>query len=75
VPISPIWADLINVDRAAGRDVGTAMLFYGCRSSDTDLLYDDEMQEWERQGVVKVYHAFSRDSDRTEGCKYVQYVA
>lgn len=58
--------------RAAGRQVGKAMLFYGCRSPDTDLLYDEEMREWERQGVVEVFHAFSRASEESEGCRYVQ---
>ena len=60
--------------RAAGREVGPALLFYGCHSPDTDLLYDTEMEEWQKQGVVKVKHAFSRAPDQSEGCKYVQYV-
>ena len=63
---------LVRLCRASGREVGKAMLFYGCHSRDTDLLYDDEMRVWERQGVVKVFHAFSRDSSASQECKYVQ---
>ncbi|KAJ9114036.1 hypothetical protein QFC22_005856 [Naganishia vaughanmartiniae] len=60
------------LQKASGREVGPALLFYGCRSPDTDLLYDVEMAEWQRQGVVSVRHAFSRASDQSENCKYVQ---
>jgi cytochrome P450/NADPH-cytochrome P450 reductase len=58
--------------RQAGRDVGPALLFYGCHDPESDLLYDKEMQEWEAQGVVSVRHAFSRAPDKSKGCKYVQ---
>lgn len=58
--------------RAGGREVGPALLFYGCHSPDTDLLYDAEMAEWQKQGVVKIRHAFSRANEQSEGCKYVQ---
>ncbi|KAJ9093885.1 hypothetical protein QFC21_006258 [Naganishia friedmannii] len=60
------------LQKASGREVGPALLFYGCHSPDTDLLYDQEMVEWQRQGVVSVRHAFSRAPAESEGCKYVQ---
>lgn len=62
------------LSRAAGREVGPALLFYGCHSPDTDLLYDAEMAEWQRQGVVEVRHAFSKAPELSLGCKHVQYV-
>ncbi|KAJ9108226.1 hypothetical protein QFC19_002473 [Naganishia cerealis] len=60
------------LQKAGGRQVGPALLFYGCHSPDTDLLFDQEMAEWERQGVVSVRHAFSRAPEKSQGCKYVQ---
>jgi cytochrome P450/NADPH-cytochrome P450 reductase len=58
--------------RSAGRDVGKTMLFYGCASPEKDALYDQEMAEWERQGVVTVRYAFSEVPEQSEGCKYAQ---
>lgn len=54
--------------------MGPALLYYGCHSPDSDALYEAELREWETQGIVTVRHAFSRASDKSEGCKYVQYV-
>jgi cytochrome P450/NADPH-cytochrome P450 reductase len=64
-------------DRAAqkqsGREVSTALLFFGCRSPDEDFLYSDsDLAEWTKLGVVDVRPAFSRAPDLSEGCKYVQ---
>ncbi|KAJ9114037.1 hypothetical protein QFC22_005857 [Naganishia vaughanmartiniae] len=55
------------LQKASGRKVGPALLFYGCHSPNTDLLYDEEMAEWQRQGVVSVRHAFSRATGESEG--------
>lgn len=57
--------------RSSGRDVGPALLYYGCHS-EVDALYSAELRTWEEQGVVFVRHAFSRASDRSNGSKYVQ---
>ncbi|EJD54186.1 fatty acid hydroxylase [Auricularia subglabra TFB-10046 SS5] len=59
--------------KAAGRKVGRALLFFGCRSPEIDFLYaDNELKDWVAQGVVEVRPAFSRASELSEGCKYVQ---
>ncbi|KAJ6598272.1 cytochrome P450 [Mycena vulgaris] len=59
--------------KASGREVGEMMLFFGCRSPQTDFLYSDsDLAEWEKQGVVDVRPAFSRSSEVSQGCKYVQ---
>ena len=66
---------LVNADdRASGRDVGEAILFYGCHSKEADALYDTELTKWEKQGVVSIRHAFSRSPSDSMGCKHVQYV-
>ncbi|OHW95197.1 cytochrome p450 [Colletotrichum incanum] len=57
---------------AAGRTLAPALLFYGCRSPEHDDLYRSEFDRWESQGAVSVRRAFSRDADKSEGCKYVQ---
>jgi len=61
-------------DRASGRDVGQAILFYGCHSKEADALYDTELTKWEKEGVVSIRHAFSRSPSDSMGCKHVQYV-
>ncbi|EJD45553.1 fatty acid hydroxylase [Auricularia subglabra TFB-10046 SS5] len=59
--------------KAAGRDVGRSLLFFGCRAPDIDYLYgDEELAKWSAQGVVDVRPAFSRAPERAHGCKYVQ---
>ena len=59
--------------KQSGRNVGPALLFFGCRSPDADYLYSDsDLAQWIKEGVVDVRPAFSRASERSEGCKYVQ---
>ncbi|KAJ7118363.1 bifunctional P-450/NADPH-P450 reductase [Mycena epipterygia] len=59
--------------KASGRAVGKMLLFFGCRSPQTDFLYSDsDLAEWISQGVVGVRPAFSRSSEDSEGCRYVQ---
>ena len=57
---------------AAGRKLAPAILFYGCRSPATDLLYKDLLKRWEEMGAVSLRFAFSRQSDESHDCKYVQ---
>ncbi|CAO2650266.1 Nn.00g015580.m01.CDS01 [Neocucurbitaria sp. VM-36] len=57
---------------AAGRSLAPAILFYGCHAPDSDLLYSDLLKRWEQLGAVSLRYAFSRASDQSEGCKYVQ---
>ncbi|EKM58057.1 uncharacterized protein PHACADRAFT_139651 [Phanerochaete carnosa HHB-10118-sp] len=61
------------LQKKAGREVGRAVLFFGCRSPDEDYLYSDsDLKEWEELGVVELRPAFSRTPEKSEGCKYVQ---
>jgi cytochrome P450 / NADPH-cytochrome P450 reductase len=54
------------------RKLAKAILFVGCQSPNWDCLYTDEFEEWQKLGAVDVRYAFSRDSDSSFGCKYVQ---
>ncbi|KAI1052139.1 hypothetical protein LB506_003783 [Fusarium annulatum] len=60
------------VAERAGLDVGTALLFYGCNDPDEDDLYRQQFDEWEHEGVVKVYRAYTFASKKSENCKFVQ---
>ncbi|KAH6838702.1 NADPH-cytochrome P450 reductase-like protein [Alternaria alternata] len=57
---------------AAGRKLAPAILFYGCRTPSSDLMYADLLKRWEDMGAVSVRYAFSRKSEESHGCKYVQ---
>jgi cytochrome P450/NADPH-cytochrome P450 reductase len=55
------------------KDVGKIILFFGCRKPDSDYLYfDTDLRKWIEMGVVDVRPAFSRDSEKSHGCRYVQ---
>jgi len=48
-------------------------LFLGCRSPDDDFLYSKtDFEGWNKLGILEVLPAFSRDTEKSEGCKYVQ---
>ena len=47
--------------KAAGaRKLGPAILYFGCRDVDKDYIYKDELQRWEKEGVVSLRPAFSK---------------
>lgn len=56
-----------------GRPLAPALLFFGCRDPAADDLYREEFDEWEAAGAVKVYRAYSRNPDASNGSKYVQH--
>ncbi|KAK4222029.1 putative bifunctional cytochrome P450 E-class, group I:NADPH-P450 reductase [Podospora fimiseda] len=47
-----------------GKKLGLAMLFYGCRDNSQGDLYREEMNEFEKKGVVIVKRAYSRQEGR-----------
>ncbi|TDZ68033.1 Bifunctional cytochrome P450/NADPH--P450 reductase [Colletotrichum trifolii] len=58
---------------ANGRPLAPAVLFFGCRHPAADDLYRDEFDRWEADGVVKVFRAYSRKPEASDGCKYIQH--
>ncbi|KAI0783002.1 fatty acid hydroxylase [Abortiporus biennis] len=61
------------LQKKAGREVAKNLLFFGCRNPQQDYLYSDtDLKEWIDLGIVDVRPAFSRASDQSAGCKYVQ---
>ncbi|SDX67996.1 cytochrome P450 / NADPH-cytochrome P450 reductase [Geodermatophilus africanus] len=56
--------------RAQGAQVARSLLFFGCRTSHSDLLYTDELAGYEQAELVRVEHAFSREPGQPG--RYVQ---
>ncbi|GCE27502.1 NADPH--cytochrome P450 reductase [Dictyobacter alpinus] len=46
--------------KAQGTEVGSSLLFFGCRHPEQDFLYKDEFTTLEEQGITEVIAAFSR---------------
>lgn len=55
--------------KASGRHVARSLLFFGCRHRESDYIYRAEMSEWEKQGLIEIITAFSRE---TQTRVYVQ---
>ncbi len=49
-----------SIQKAAGREIGPALLFFGVTHPDVDFLYRDALAEWQSVGVVDVRLAFSQ---------------
>ncbi|CAO3592069.1 unnamed protein product [Absidia cylindrospora] len=59
--------------RTQGIQVGSTSLFFGCRRSDEDYIYNEELAEYVNQGVLNNLHvAFSRQQPPC-ATKYVQH--
>jgi len=61
-------------------NLGTAVLFFGCRHPDADFMYREEMERWQREELVELSVAFSRlgdsalpDADYHQVKGYVQH--
>ena len=46
--------------KAEGVQLGEALLFFGCRHPEQDYLYREELEQAERDGLLKLFTAFSR---------------
>ncbi len=63
-------AALRALGKMQGREVGASLLFFGCRHPQQDFLYEDELRQFEAQGVTELATSFSR-LDGQKKC-YVQ---
>ncbi|KAK1633338.1 cytochrome P450 [Colletotrichum phormii] len=55
-----------------GRSLAPAILFLGCRDPEADDLYREEFDKWEAVGAVRMFRAYSRKPEASNGSKYVQ---
>ena len=46
--------------KAAGKSLGPAMLFFGCRNPEQDFIYQEELEGHAKNGVADLHVAFSR---------------
>ena len=44
-----------------GQNVGETVLYFGCRKKAEDFIYREELEQYEKDGVIKLHCAFSRD--------------
>eukprot|EP01006_Ploeotia_vitrea_P057942 TRINITY_DN68505_c0_g1_i1.p1 TRINITY_DN68505_c0_g1~~TRINITY_DN68505_c0_g1_i1.p1 ORF type:complete len:692 (-),score=387.30 TRINITY_DN68505_c0_g1_i1:64-1905(-) len=76
-PFRAFLQEASYLKRERDTQVGELTLFFGCRYSDQDWIYRDEMEQWQREGVLtNLITAFSRepDSRQPNGDKtYVQH--
>ncbi|KIN09100.1 hypothetical protein OIDMADRAFT_37983 [Oidiodendron maius Zn] len=60
-PLRAFIAERAAIKRAAsGRRLGPAVLYFGCRNVNKDYLYRNELEQWQKTGVVDVIPCFSR---------------
>ncbi|KAJ8368749.1 hypothetical protein SKAU_G00087770 [Synaphobranchus kaupii] len=51
--------------REQGREVGETVLYYGCRHKNEDFLYQEELEQFQKAGVLTQANvAFSRDQEQ-----------
>ncbi|XP_053698332.1 NADPH--cytochrome P450 reductase isoform X1 [Sabethes cyaneus] len=44
-----------------GKEVGQTVLYFGCRKRAEDYIYEEELEDYVKRGVIKLRSAFSRD--------------
>lgn len=44
-----------------GEEVGQTILYFGCRRPNEDYLYKDELEQYQKDGTLTLYVAFSRE--------------
>lgn len=60
--------------RNSTRAVEPVLLFFGCHGPDSDYLYREELEVWEKDGLVDVRTAFSRHPEMNSSQNEVKYV-
>ncbi|KAH9213493.1 fatty acid hydroxylase [Leptodontidium sp. 2 PMI_412] len=60
------------IQARGGRKLASAYLFIGCAHPEKDALFSEELNQWEKEGIVKVYYAFSTAKDQSKGCRHIQ---
>merc|ERR1712000_600320 len=59
-------------ERKSRNASGKNFVFFGCRNEKTDILYENELDEWKNSGFINLFYAFSRSENHEK--KYVQDV-
>uniref|UniRef100_A0A8D8PWZ1 NADPH--cytochrome P450 reductase n=1 Tax=Cacopsylla melanoneura TaxID=428564 RepID=A0A8D8PWZ1_9HEMI len=51
-----------DLARSEGKEVGDTILYFGCRRRNEDYLYGDELENYVKNGTLKLHVAFSRET-------------
>ena len=46
--------------QAQGKTIGQSLLFFGCRHPEQDFIYEDELRQFEEDGITQLSTSFSR---------------
>jgi cytochrome P450 / NADPH-cytochrome P450 reductase len=60
------------IRKSTGAEIGETVIFIGCRYGDRDRIYAERLDQWATSGLIKLFYAFSKEPERSEGCTYVQ---
>ncbi|GLH11292.1 NADPH--cytochrome P450 reductase [Gryllus bimaculatus] len=50
-----------HIAKEEGKPVGDSILYFGCRKKSEDFIYQEELEEYVKKGVLTMHTAFSRD--------------
>ncbi|XP_029178523.1 NADPH--cytochrome P450 reductase-like isoform X2 [Nylanderia fulva] len=52
-----------DLARREGKEVGDTILYFGCRKSQEDYLYREELEQYVKDGTLTLHTAFSREQE------------
>ncbi|XP_050457452.1 NADPH--cytochrome P450 reductase isoform X3 [Cataglyphis hispanica] len=52
-----------DLARKEGKEVGDTILYFGCRKSQEDFLYREELEQYVKDGTLTLHTAFSREQE------------
>ena len=61
----------IQLEANPNAKLAPAHAFVGCRHSERDRLYAEQMDEWAKAGAVTLHYSFSQEPEKSDGCKHV----
>uniref|UniRef100_A0A8W7PZM8 NADPH--hemoprotein reductase n=1 Tax=Anopheles coluzzii TaxID=1518534 RepID=A0A8W7PZM8_ANOCL len=47
-----------------GKEIGQTTLYFGCRKRSEDYIYEDELEDYSKRGIINLRVAFSRDQEK-----------
>lgn len=53
-----------DFNKTDGKEIGQTILYFGCRKRAEDYIYEEELEDYVKRGVIKLRVAFSRDQDK-----------
>lgn len=59
--LAPFRSFILEKMAQSNASIGANLLFFGCRRRDQDFLYKETLEEWNRNGTIQLFTAFSRE--------------